>query len=218
MTEVKSKAMTAYKQLRKDVMYGKYLPQDRLRIDPICKALQVSPGAVREALSRLVSDGLVVAEEQRGFIVAPVSSVEMIELTAVRIEIESYCLKEAIKEGDLDWEASILSSHHKLLRTPVGSEVLSVEWLEAHSEYHDSLVSACGNRWWLRFREQLFAQAERYLSLHRVEEDIYDDVKSDHLQLMEAVLNRDEQQACQLMSQHLQKAADNLLKSGVLKS
>ena len=216
MSVIKSKAMTAYKQLRKDVMYGKYQPLDRLRIDPICETLKVSPGAVREALSRLVSDGLVVAEEQRGFIVAPVSAVEMIELTEVRIEIESYCLREAIKAGDLDWEASILSSHHKLLRTPVGNDFLPVEWLEAHSEYHDSLVSACGNRWWLRFREQLFAQAERYLSLHRVKEDVYLDVNEDHQGLMQAVLNRNEKEACEIMSNHLQKAADNLLKSGVL--
>ncbi|WP_394183503.1 GntR family transcriptional regulator [Marinomonas posidonica] len=218
MSEAKSKAMTAYKQLLKDIMYGKYHPLDRLRIDPICDVLKVSPGAVREALSRLVSDGLVVAEEQRGFIVAPVSAIEMIQLTEVRIEIESYCLSEAIKAGDLDWEASILSSHHKLLRTPIGNDTLSIEWLEVHSEYHDSLVSACENRWWLRFREQLFAQAERYLSLHRVKEDIYIDVQEDHQCLMDAVLNRDEKKACDIMSDHLQKAADNLLKSGVLNS
>src|SRR5271157_1164652 len=50
------------------------------------------PGAVREALSRLSAEGLVIAESQKGYRVAPLSADELLDLTEARVEIERIAL------------------------------------------------------------------------------------------------------------------------------
>jgi len=124
---------------------------------------------VREALSRLTSEGLVVAEPQRGFRVAPISAAELRDLTGVRAHIEGLCLDRAIAVGDVGWGAQLVAAFHCLSRTPEREsddrERMSEAWSVAHAAYHKTLVSACDSPWLLRLRETLYAQSERYRRL-----------------------------------------------------
>src|ERR1700731_5490431 len=78
----------AYEGLRADLLACRIRPGSRLKIQELCDRCSVSLGAVREALSRLTSEGLVVSEPQRGFRAAPVSVADLQDLTMVRIEVE----------------------------------------------------------------------------------------------------------------------------------
>src|ERR1700676_3667331 len=77
----------AYEGLRADLLACRILPGSRLKIQELCDRFSVSLGAIREALSRLTSEELVVAEPQRGFSAAPISAADLKDLTMVRIEI-----------------------------------------------------------------------------------------------------------------------------------
>src|SRR5690349_12276640 len=61
-------------RLRADILSTRLLPGQKLHIAGLAKQFSVSLAAVREALSRLVADGLVQASDQRGFRVSPVSA------------------------------------------------------------------------------------------------------------------------------------------------
>src|SRR5438132_9546483 len=87
----------AYEGLRADLLACRIPPGSRLKIQELCTRLSVSLGAIREALSRLTSEGLVVAEPQRGFRAAPISAEDLSDLTRTRIKIESLCLRRAIE-------------------------------------------------------------------------------------------------------------------------
>ena len=67
-----------------------------------------------EILSRLTGDGFVLSLEQKGFCVSPVSKSDLIEIANLRILIESHALKKSIENSTTDWEAELLSAHHKL--------------------------------------------------------------------------------------------------------
>src|SRR5580704_6681604 len=108
----------AYEGLRADLLACRILPGKKLKIQELCTRFSVSLGAIREALSRLTSEGLVVAEPQRGFRAAPISPEDLSDLTRVRIEIEALCLRRAIAQGDVDWEARLVAAFHRLSRTP----------------------------------------------------------------------------------------------------
>lgn len=56
----------------------------------------------REALMRLVSEGLVTLDDQRGFSVATVSRPEPIDITETCAEIEALAMRSSIENGD-DW-------------------------------------------------------------------------------------------------------------------
>src|SRR6202021_1136455 len=88
----------------------RFEPGEPLRIGELCKQLEASQGAVREALSRLTSEGLVEALPQRGFRVTPISAEDLRDLTAARIEIEDLCLRHAIASGDVRWEAGLVAA------------------------------------------------------------------------------------------------------------
>ena len=112
-----SRTEDAHTQLRADILACRIRPGERLRILELAGRLGVSHTVVREALSRLSADGLVVAEAQRGFTVAPVSPKELADLTDVRVTIECDALRRSIERGDIAWESRIVASAHALART-----------------------------------------------------------------------------------------------------
>ena len=100
----KSRTNDTYERLKLEILNNVHLPSTRLRIDQLAEAFDVSVGAVREALSRLTAEGLVAAEPQRGFIVAPASIKDLVDLTAVRIEIadSGQGMERGVRERALD--------------------------------------------------------------------------------------------------------------------
>jgi DNA-binding GntR family transcriptional regulator len=62
--------------------------------------------------------GLVISEPQRGFRAAPISAADLKDLTMVRIEVESLCLRRAIEVGTVEWEARLVAAFHRLSRMP----------------------------------------------------------------------------------------------------
>ena len=210
-----SKTTQTYEALRQDILSGKYPPGARLRIDLLSDSHGVSLGAVREALSRLTSEGLVVSEPQRGFLIAPLSKADLADLTSVRVEIETRCLARSIQIGDVAWEGRVLSALHQMSRTPMqgSGPGINPAWARLHAEFHDALVAACDNQWWLRLRNQLFLQSERYryLPVPFVRTDR--DVDAEHRAIAEAAVARDAEGATEALARHLQRTADILLAS-----
>ena len=184
-----------YERLRADLLACRLRPGVRLKIGELCKALQVSLSAVREALSRLTSEGLVIAEPQRGFRAAPISAEELRDLTAVRAQIEGLCLDRAIAAGDVAWEAQLVAAFHRLSRTPErepdDAQRMSEAWSTAHAAYHEALVGACDSPWLLRLRGLLYAQSERYRRLSVPLAEIERDLNREHQAIMTAALDRD---------------------------
>src|SRR4051794_8168118 len=165
----RNRTESAYAELRADLLACRLLPGAKLNIVDLTTRHGVSLGAVREALSRLAAEGLVIAEMNRGYRVAPVSEPELLDLTSTRIDIEVACLRMAMRVGGVEWESRIVAAHHRLSRTPervAGDEDrVSDVWAEAHKDFHAALVFACDSPWRLRLRSLLYDQTERYRRL-----------------------------------------------------
>ena len=205
----------AYERLRADLLACRLQPGARLKISDLCQVLSVSLSAVREALARLTSEGLVIAEPQRGFHVAPISADELRDLTGVRAQIEGLCLARAIAAGDVSWESQLVAACHRLSRTPerepTDPQRMNETWSVAHAAYHEALVGACDSPWLRRLRNTLYAQSERYRRLSVPLAEIPRDLHREHQDLMEAALARDVGRAQALMTQHLELTTRILL-------
>jgi len=214
-SESSSLTQSAYEQLRADLLACRLQPSSRLKIGELCDALSVSLSAVREALSRLTSEGLVVAEPQRGFRVAPISTEELRDLTEVRAMIEGLCLERAIAAGDVGWESQLVAAFHRLSRTPVREprdpERMNDAWSVAHAAYHEALVGACDSPWLLRLRAMLYAQSERYRRLSVPLAKAVRDLNREHQDIMQAALDRDPGRAKTLLAQHIELTTRLLL-------
>jgi DNA-binding GntR family transcriptional regulator len=210
-------ANMAYMRLRADLLACRLAPGQSIRINEVSVLLNTNPIAVREALSKLSSEGLVIAEPQKGFRATPISAEELRDLTRVRIEIENLCLRAAIEAGDINWESGIVAALHRLLRTsvrdPDDHDLNSETWTDNHRLFHEALTKGCDSPLLLDFRTVLFARSERYrrfsISLAPRERDL----DTEHKHIADAVLLRDIPRATNLMAEHLQTTTDILLKN-----
>jgi DNA-binding GntR family transcriptional regulator len=209
--------VATYERLRADVLSCRLQPGQKLIISDLSDALEVSPGAIREALSRLTSEGLVISETQRGFRVAPISVKELRDLTEVRIHIETLCLQSSIANGDVSWEAQVIAAHHELsripLRVPGDPQVINEEWAQAHAKFHSAILSSCENVWLIRLHDQLYAQSERYRRLSKPLSREKRSVGKEHQALMQAVISRDVKKAIKLLADHLRITTRTLLET-----
>jgi len=211
--------MGAYEALRADLLACRIAPGSRLKIQDLCHQHAVSLGAIREALSRLTSEGLVVAEPQRGFRAAPISRADLKDLTMARIEVETLCLRRVIAVGTVDWEAQLVAAFHRLSRTPERAlrdpMRADDEWAEAHAGFHTALVEGGDSPWLLRMHAQLYAQSERYRRLS-IPLGLFDrDVGGEHQAIMVAALERNAEHAVTLMTRHIGATTEILLEAGL---
>lgn len=219
MAKAKGQSMTlqAYDLLRNEILTGVLLADTKINIAETVARSRLSLGAVREALSRLTSEGLVTAETNKGFRVAAISLEELEDLTRTRVMIECACLANAIENGDLQWESGIVSAAFELSRT----ELFDAEhpgranpaWAGAHLRFHAALTAGCDSPWLLRIRDMLYAQAERY----RIATLPYDrakrDLDAEHKELADAALARDIPRATEAMRDHLTRTKQIVIES-----
>lgn len=209
----KTLAERALKLLREEVLAGRLAPGARLRPNELQRRYGLGLSPIREALTRLSSEGLVVAEGQRGFAVGAVSLAELEDLSRTREHIESLVLTDAIARGDAAWEAGIVAAFHLLSRTPIPRDpadgAAAARWEASHRAFHQALVSACSSPWQLRFHAQLVDHSERYRRVRLFHgtrpRQLARDVEAEHRAIMEAVLAKDTKRATGLMTEHLRR-------------
>ena len=209
----KSLTTQAVEQLRGDILLGRLQPNERLRIQALSERYNIGTTAIREALSRLVTDGLVELEDQRGFCVTPVSRDELLDLTRTRVEIESLALAAAIERGSLDWESSLVSAFHRLSKTPPPtSPELHADWAAVHRQFHEALIGGNGSPSLLRICHLLYDKSERYRNLAEIRTQPAErDTVTEHRELMEAAMNRDGATAKRLLAEHFWKTTNIIL-------
>lgn len=204
---------STYRRLRAEVLSGRQQPGHKLKIQELSEKLEVSQGVIREALSRLAAERLVVATPQRGFRVTAVTAEEVRDLTVARVEVELVCLRRSIARGDVAWEAGIVSALHQLNRTPSNPEKLDEGWIDAHTQFHDSLVRACDSIWLLRMREQIVVQGERYRWINVRMSHEGRDLREEHREIADMAISRNVERTCELMEHHLRLTETLTLRS-----
>jgi GntR family transcriptional regulator, carbon starvation induced regulator len=216
-----TQADQAYEALLAEILDCRLAPGAKITISDVAARLQMSPGAVREALSRLSAEKWTIAAAQKGYSVAPVSIADLKDLTRTRIAIEQMCLRSAIGHGDVEWETSIVAAFHRLHRIPIvvtdTAARLNDDWVAAHTTFHTALASGCDSPWLLNLRTMLYAQSERYRHLSFALGRENRDVDAEHKAILDACLGRDAELACMLIDEHLKRTTDILVSSPPLR-
>ena len=176
-------------RLRAAILSTRLLPGQKLHIAGLSKQISVRLAAVREALSRLVADGLVQ------------------DVTQTRTDIEGLALRRSIERGDAAWLAAVEKSFAALCAVPYTYPDEPThhyeEWVVRHRIFHRTLVGACGSPWLLGFRDVLHEQSERYrrLAIRRTTKKSRN-VEAEHAAIVRATLKRDVEAAVAALSKH----------------
>ena len=213
--EPKTLVESAYRNLHRDIIEGTLPPGAKLRVEHLKDNYGVGAGTLREALSLLISDSLVVTQGQRGFRVAPVSLEDFEDITNMRVMLESEALRQAIALGDEVWEGDLLAAFHLLSKAEerLADSEGRDEWEERNRVFHEVLIAACPSRWIKHFISILYHQAERYrrlsLSLHPIPRDVH----AEHTAIVEFALSGQDARAALALEAHIRTTPDLLMQA-----
>ena len=97
-------ASHVYDQLRQDIISVAIEPGEKLHIRSLCERFDVGLSPMREALSRLSTEGLVAQSDHRGFAVAPMGEQDLVDITRARCWLNELAIRKSIAHGDAAWE------------------------------------------------------------------------------------------------------------------
>ena len=204
---------SVYDRLRSDIVDGELRPGARLRFDELKESYGVGLSPLREALTRLAAEKLVVLEEHKGFRVAPISRSDLTDLLFMRQEIESLAIRRSIERGDDQWESAVVAAIHALGKRDslTADGHIDPEWEKRHRAFHDSLVAACDSPRLLIYRHQLTDHADRYRRLSHHYSSSGRDHLAEHCALSDAMVARDADRANDLIRKHLSTTVEILM-------
>ncbi|KJC50445.1 hypothetical protein UP09_05360 [Bradyrhizobium sp. LTSP885] len=204
----RSRADFVYQHLRESVRSGRYSPGDRLREADLAEQLDVSRTPIREALRRLVSDGLVEVASSRG--------VMFVELNKQQVR-ELYILRESL-EGTAAGLAAMHASEaeielmHELLKESGAIKGNPTKMAQTNRSFHRAIHDAAHNRYVTQAINQLYDSMAllpgttfefpgRSVTAHK-----------EHLAILKAIKARDSEGAEHHARLHIQAAAQIRMK------
>lgn len=217
--EPASLADEVFGRLRSDIVGGALDPGRRLRFVELQARYGVGTSPLREALSRLAADRLVVQETNRGFRVPPLDMEEFRDLARLRRNLEAQAARASVAAGDEAWEEALLLAHRRLVRLGRQEDMVgdaaaaadAAEWERRHRAFHTALIAACGSAWTLHFCGLLYDQFDRYRRRARPDRAAQADLAAEHDAMLTAALDRDADATAGLVAAHVDRTAEVVL-------
>ncbi len=200
-----------YEELKQRIITRVYRAGSRLNIDRLARELRVSNTPLREALTRLESDGLVVTRPNRGLRVAELDAQSIMELaqTMYALLLGTYQLCR-----DQNAEPALVENLENRLRRQCSlfAQEDGRAFLQAGLAFDRCFVEATGNRRLLALYDQqsaLFflmavkrAQPSPSQERKKREENL-----RQHQALLTAVINRDQEALRGILARHYRQSA-----------
>ena len=194
-------------RLRSQILEGKFPPQTQLAEVELARQLQVSRGPIREAMQRLIQEGLLRAERNRGVFVVELGLEDAHDVYLARGVIERAAAAIVVKRQP---EAALGELQEIVGRL---AEAASGSWTEVIRHdlaFHQTLVEAAGSPRLNRMFSTLIAETR--LCLVRLEPFYQDgtDVVDEHQAITEALLSGDRRRVDRLLKMHMEASAARL--------
>lgn len=195
-------------------MNGNLVADAKLNTRNLAARFGVGLSPIREALSRLSSDGWVVQSDRRGFSVASVTVEELWDLHRARCMLNEAALRESIQHGDVEWEENVLLRGIRLSRLSHPKDMTDAAeidtWNDLHRAFHTSLIAACRSQRLVQYCEQLFDEIERYRRLGLTFGTERGNVTDEHNEIANAAVARDTDLAVKLLNSHFTRTVEQV--------
>jgi GntR family transcriptional regulator, carbon starvation induced regulator len=167
-------------RLRNDIINGVLRAGTRLRIHVLRHRYATGATPLREALSRLLVEGLVELSNNRGFRVPAL--------------IEGAAAREAAERGSEQWEARLVSAFHLLKRRAardLTDPVHRQAYYDAHGAFHEALLAGCESPRLMEMQARLERQHSRYYRQLPFERIRAEDLIGEHQRVLDLALAHD---------------------------
>ncbi len=198
--QVRTISDQAYEVMRERILNGAMPGGSPVRQDTVADELGVSKIPLREALTRLEQDGLVISFPNRGFIVRSMSADEAEEVFELRLKLEPDAMARAcLKVDKADQEAARAAFEAMEKDTSPGG----FQNVVLNRKFHMALVGPGVGLVTRQFVERLNILAERYVRMHLEPVGRDNRAHVEHRRLLDAWLNRQPDSVAELSTAHI---------------
>jgi DNA-binding GntR family transcriptional regulator len=211
MAKKQSSVDRAYARLREMAVNFEFKPEERLNESALSVKLGASRTPLREALNRLVAEGLLTFDNGRGFFCRSLNPARIQELYEARSAIETEALIRTMERADTREVAAFQEWFSGVADTDISCKDVS-ELLVLDEEFHMRLAELSGNGELLRMLENINVRI-RYVRMinlkqlgdSRAENPARKARLSAHGKIFEAVLRGDKDAAVTALRHHIER-------------
>ena len=199
-----------YENLRSRIINGELRPGARLLEGELSKEMEISRAPIREALNMLERDGLATIIPRRGAIVSIYTKDDVHDIWEMRSIMEPYAARLSlphIPEGELDHVEQML---REVLQAPHDIEKYSDSDLALHDLFYShlpnrymssALLNLKAHSLCIRWNVERGEEGERAVS-----DELVLRSTEEHLQILQALRDRDAEAAAQAVERHLRQS------------
>ena len=191
--------------LRRAILEGAIAGGTQLKQNDVAAKFGVSVVPVREALQRLVADGLAVLHPNRGVTVTAVSEDDFLDIAELRALLEPQALRRSAPNLT---PADFIQSEKILQRAAATSDPL--ERADLHWEFHRSLYHRAARPRLLAQIANLYRSINRYLLPVWASHGLSPGWVDSHLTIIAAVRGNDIDEACRLIVEQTIESSDRV--------
>jgi DNA-binding GntR family transcriptional regulator len=190
--------------LRAEILDGRLPVGARLHETRLARRLTVSRTPVREAIQRLVSEGLVIRDEVGAASVYRLTVADLTEIYEMRVLLETRAATLAVQRSTPAFASSMWSRLEELTNSQPGQQSS-----RSHSQLHMGLYENCGRPRLVALVGLLRAQSEPYVRLAtQMNDDFARIAHAEHVQMVEMVTMGDVEGIDKVIREHLRVTLD----------
>ena len=184
-------------------------PRSRLNIEVLAKTLGVSPTPVREALARVEAEGLIIKEPHRGYLVAPLISLDNLHsLIDFRLMIEPEAAAAAARRATPEQAARLQELARSGGADDSNDPAVNRRGMVYDARFHDAVAELAGNPWLREGLVRLRSHLHMYRLYYHARQGAATNVE--HEAIADAIATGDPEVAATAMRDHLHTAIKRL--------
>ncbi len=212
--EFKSLSEAAYSIIRKKILRGEFELGSRLREDVLAEQITISRTPVREAINRLVADGIIIKKSQRGLYLIDPEPEQIKDNIDIRISLEKLAVEKCI-ERSTDEDIEVISNSLKEFEKAIQQKDYDA-CNELDSEFHALIAQMSRNSRLMGLLDDLsaFFQLIRKEEKKKYPEKMNKCTLKEHRRIAKAIKNRDILAAKEAVEANIKTMRNNLFNEG----
>lgn len=195
-------------RIRGGITAGRFQPGSQLNESELAAQFHVSRGPVREALQRLIQEGLLASIPNRGVFVVELGVADIADIYLARRAVEHAAVAALLHDGPFD----ALKPVEVVLRR-METAARNRRWAivaDLDLQFHQALVAASGSERLARIEGTLLLETRLCMGALQRAYTVREDIVSEHRQIFEAIASRDTPLAERLIETHMDDAVKRL--------
>jgi DNA-binding GntR family transcriptional regulator len=201
----------AYDLIKNGIVTCELLPGDLLAQPQLAEKLQIGMTPIREAMQRLVQEGLVQPLPRLGYIVSPITLSDVQEIFELRSILETDAARLAATRGT-DEQLKQLARNANFTYVYHDRESYS-QFLAENAQFHRSIAVITGNQRLVESVSKILDELTRVFHLGLDLRDSTQEMREEHLILVEVLLQRDEHKAEQIVEKQISRSQHRVMEA-----